>query len=129
VAAVRGQGRGKQFFRRWILVTPAFRYYYYRIIISSNYGPNHKGTKAQRTRKEIRGSSPGIAILAGLWAEAPGCRSTVAARQAGLRSWLAARGSGNPGQAALSLGLDCLTSYKENITAYSQADSSCSATM
>ncbi len=37
------------------MVTAAFRYYYL-IIISSNYGPNHKGTKAQRTRKEIRGS-------------------------------------------------------------------------
>ena len=39
-----------------ILETASFRYYYYPIIISSNYGPNRKGTKAKRTRKETRGS-------------------------------------------------------------------------
>jgi hypothetical protein len=40
--------------RGWVLVMAAFRYYYWGIIISCNYGPNHKGTKAQRTHKEIR---------------------------------------------------------------------------
>ena len=72
--------------RGWVLVMAAFRYYYWDIIISSNYGPNHKVTKAQRTHKEIRvslrlddpcGPRAGLVRLSLLAAACPGC----AARQ------------------------------------------------
>jgi hypothetical protein len=49
------------------------------MIIFSNCGPNHKGTKAQRTRKEIRGSLS-LTILADRGLASPGARSWQLAR-------------------------------------------------
>ena len=87
----------RRLFRGKILVTAAFRYYYYIIIIFSNYGPNHKGRKAQRTRKEIRG---GLRLddPCGSWAGLARISLLAVARGPGWwryrLGWLAWRGIG-----------------------------------
>jgi len=61
----------KRGWRRWQLL----------LLLADNYGQaataNHKGTKAQRTPKEIRGGPPALRSLRARGPAAPGSPSTV----------------------------------------------------